>query len=414
MRSTSIRILGLVLLSALATLACAASPSGSAVASPGPALMPEAAARVTRAAVAGRVRIEVRFRTPTSGTFAMTGAVSDAGSFRASRRIEGGRLQLMETLVGKQGTIRIRALQPCAVGLGTWQVLSGSAAYREMSGRGSGRGGPRCTTTSYPVVAIYTGTVRTPPPPPLAQPGRFGGGTSQREEVVFEVQSGGRSLAAFRLRLTVRCSPTLSIGGPISLPGPHTIAEDRSFAFQSVTQGGITYDVAGRFTSSTMAAGTLSLSGTLTDTIANTRIPCAGQVSWTASLPPPSALPGRYCGFTLQGPGICLDVAPSGREVTGFESAVVVRCFPGGVPPSEFEIALTFSGSIPIGGHVGFSRAGIAVEGLVSGTASIGGLFEPTGTASGGVGVGPVVLDFEGTRYRCHPATGKWEAKRQA
>jgi len=60
MRSTSIRILGLVLLSALATLACAASPSGSAVASPGSALMPEAAARVTRAAVAGRVRIEVR------------------------------------------------------------------------------------------------------------------------------------------------------------------------------------------------------------------------------------------------------------------------------------------------------------------------------------------------------------------
>jgi hypothetical protein len=54
--------------------------------------------------------------------------------------------------------------------------------------------------------------------------------------------------------------------------------------------------------------------------------PCTGAVSWTASVPPPAVTPGRYCGFTNQGPSICLDVAESGREVTRVEVGVVVRC----------------------------------------------------------------------------------------
>lgn len=259
----------------------------------------------------------------------------------------------------------------------------------------------------YPVSAVYAGIVRTPPPLPLAQPGRYGGATSQREEVVFEVAPGGRTLAAFTTRLTVRCNPTLTVGGMISLPAPYAIAEDKRFTLQSVTPSGATHGVAGRFTSPTTAVGTTSISGTFVDTIPNTRIPCTGEVSWTASVPPPSAPPGRYCGFTVQGPGICFDVAPNGREVTRFESAVVARCFPGGVAPSEIEIALTFTGSIPIGGHLGFARSRIPVEGLVSGTASIGGLFEPTGAASGTVSLGPTTLDYEGTRYNCHPAVGR-------
>jgi hypothetical protein len=412
MRPTPSWVIVVALVTAFATLAGAASRSGSAAASSVSPVTAGRSAHATLDVAEGRVRIDVRFRMPTSGTFAITGVVSDGGTFRGSRRVASGRTTLTQVLAGRHGTIRIRAQLACAVGSGTWRVISGTDDYRDMTGGGSARRGPGCATARYPVAAIYTGIVRTPPPPPLAQAGRYGGGTSQREEVTFEVPSGGRSVAAFRLRVTVRCSPTLSVGGRVTLPGPSAIGADGRFSLQTVTPSGGTQTVAGRFSTPTTAVGTMSIAGTFTDTIANTRIACAGEVTWTASLPPPGALPGTYCGFTLQGPGICLDT-PTGKEVTRFESAVVVRCFPGNVPPSEFEIALTFSGSMPVGGHLGFSASAIPVEGLVSGTGSITGLFEPTGTASGGVSLGPVVLDYEGTRYRCQPATGKWQAKRQ-
>jgi len=411
MQPTPNRVIVVVLVTALATLAGAVSRSGSAAAGSLSPVTAGLSAYSTLAVAEGRVRIEIRFRAPTSGTFAITGVVSDRGTFRGSRRVAGGRTTLTQVLAGRQGTIRIRALLTCAGGSGTWRVISGTDDYRGMTGGGRARRSQACATTRYPIDALYTGIVRTAPPPPLAQAGLYGGGTSQREEVTFEVPPGGRFVAAFRLRVSVRCSPTLSVGGRVTLPGPAAIGEDGSFSLQTVTPSGGTQTVAGRFSSSTTAVGTMSISGTFTDT-ANTRIACTGEVTWTASLPPPAALPGTYCGFTLQGPGICLDT-PSGRVVTRFESAVVVRCFPGNVPPSEFEIALTFSGSIPVGGHLGFSASAIPVEGLVSGTGSITGLFEPTGTASGGVSLGPVVLDYDGTRYRCQPATGKWQAKRQ-
>lgn len=362
----------------------------------------------------GRVRIAVRFRTAKGGTFTLGGATSDVGSFTAVGRVAGGRLQLTETLAGSLGTIRIRATRTCAGGAGTWRVLSGTGAYQGLSGGGVATGGPRCATTRHPAIGVYTGTVRTPPPLPVAQAGRFGGATSQREEVVFDVAPGGRTLAGLKLqRLTVRCSPTMTLLQTILLPGPYEIEDGGSFAAQSVLPSGMTQSVTGRFTSGSVAVGMASISHLVTDPPgSNTKYTCSGSIHWTASQPPPSALPGRYCGFTHQGPGICIEVAPTGREITRFESGVIARCFPGGVAPSEIQITLTFSGTIPLGGHLGFSAGGIRVDGLVSGTASIRGLFEPTATVSGSVGLGLSTLDYEGTRYNCHPASGRWEARR--
>lgn len=400
---------------AVVALVGAASDSRSSTASPQLAVVTVKPLSFASEGASGRVRIEIRLASAAKGTFVIGGAISDTGTVKAVQRVASGRLVVTEVLTGKAGTLRLLAVRTCSGGAGTWKVLSGSGAYAGSSGGGAASRGPRCTATRYPVVAVHTGALRTPPPPtppPLAQPGRFAGGTSQREEAVFDVQPGGRSIAAFGIRYTVRCSPNLSLGGPLSLPGPYAIADDRSFRFQIGTQAGMTYVVAGRFTSSTTAAGTLSLSGTVPET-ASTRIPCSGEVGWTASQPPPSAPPGTYCGFTLQGPGTCLDVAPTGREVTRFESAVVARCFPGGVAPSEFEIGLTYTGSIPIGGNLGFTARGLAIEGLGSATASISGLFEPAGTVSGSVGLGAFDLDYEGTRYRCFSAVGKYEARRQ-
>ncbi len=412
MRLISTGTLGLALASVLATLACEPSLSSPAAAKPASAVVAAASA------VDGRVRIDARFRKSTSGTFTTTGAVSERGSFTASRRVTSGRLQLVETLRGANGTIRVRVVRPCAGGPGTWRVLAGSGAYRGMTGGGTTGSGPRCVGTAYPVIAVHAGTVRIPAPPPpplLAQPGRFGGGTSQRREVVLTVDAGGRTVSGLRLAVDAPCTGPTALSTTqvtFSFPEPHEIGPEGRFSIPSPTSWW-TGIVSGRFTSRTAVQGTATVSTQITSS--NTTYPCSANVTWSASIPPPAATPGRYCGFTLQGPGVCFDVAASGREVTHFESAVVVRCFPGGAPPSEIEVSLTYTGSVPIGGHLGFASARLPVQGLISGTASFSGLLETSGaTASGTVSLGPATLDYEGTRYTCFSATGRWEARRQA
>ena len=65
-----------------------------------------------------------------------------------------------------------------------------------------------------------------------------------------------------------------------------------------------------------------------TVTSTTTTYPCAGSATWTASQPPPAATPGRYCGFTIQGPSICLDVAderPRGHCASRSASSCAAR-----------------------------------------------------------------------------------------
>lgn len=412
MKLASIRALVVSLTAVLVTLAGAAADSHTSPSSPEHAVVAVRALGEESSGIAGRVRVEARFRSPTRGTFDFGGAISDTGSLKAVRRVVGGRPQLTEVLAGKLGTIRIRAVSPCAGRSGTWQVLSGSGAYRGLIGGGPASGGLRCAATTYPARAIYTGTVRTPTPapmPPLAQAGRFGGGTSQREEVVLDVEQGGRTFAGLRLAVMAPCAGPV---GParvmMSLPGPYEIGQDKSFAILG-PESWWTGDIAGRFTSPTTVEGTATASTTITVTSTNTKYTCSETISWTASLPPPTATPGTYCGFTIQGPGICLDVAASGREVARVEVGVVVRC----QPASEFELTLTFADA-PIGGHLGFSKRSTSFEGLVAGSGSISGLIDPAGTsASGRVSLIQPSFDHEGTRYTCGVRVASWQAKRQ-
>jgi hypothetical protein len=410
----SSRTLAASLAAVIGTLACGAADSHSSASGPRLAVVVGRTLGSESSAIDGRVRIEARFRTATSGTFEAGGAISDKGSLKAVRRVAGGRLQLTETLTGKLGTIRIRVTRPCAGGSGTWRVLSGSGAYKGLSGGGAASGGPRCAATPYPVRATYTGPVRTPPAPsplPLADPGRYGGGTSQRAEVVFDVEPGGRTIAGLRFTVMTPCTGPTALSTSqvrITLEAPLEIEQDRSFAVRSEGRAG-TFTVAGRFTSQTRAEGTAAASTSITVTSTNTTYPCSASVSWSASLPPPAAVPGTYCGFTLQGPGVCLDVAPSGREVSHVEVSVVVRC----QPSSEFEIRLRYTG-IPIGGHLGFSGRLASLEGFISGTASVSGLLDPAGAdASGSASVNQPSFDYEGTRYQCFFASARWTAKRQ-
>ncbi len=363
------------------------------------------------AQVDGAIRIDAQFTTASRGTFRITGAITDAGRLVATRRVSGGRLQLTQTLTGKAGTIRIRATRPCARGPGTWRVLSGSNAYLGLAGGGRATGGPRCASPKFPARATYTGAVRTPPPPALAQPGRFGGGTSQREEVTLDVQEGGRTLANLRLRVTTPCE-----GTPITsqvffvLAGHQEIAPDKSFSM-SLQQSSATGVVTGRFTSATTVEGTATASTKLTLGSTGTTHSCSAAVTWTASLPPPAATPGQYCGFTNQGRRICLDVASSGREVTRFEATVVVLC---NGRTTEVDFTMVFSG-LPIRGNLGFSASSSSLAGLISGTGFVSGLFDPNGGtgAHGSVRLQLPVFDHEGTRYSCGVASTLWEARRQ-
>lgn len=400
-------------LSVAVVLCAAATLVGSAQETRSAPRIEVAVSRVALASASAQVRIDVRLQSPRKGTFVLSGAEADRGSVASSQRVANGRIELTQRLVGEKGTITIRAMRSCTKASGAWRVASGTKAYEGLTGSGKTSGGPSCVNARYPLRMTLTGSVKTPVPPALAEPGRFAGGTSQRNEILFDVDPGGRTLSGVQLRLTAPCTggvvnSTLAV---FRLPGPYPIAADGNFDIP-VAQGLQTGRVRGRFTSKTTAEGVAEVSSSVTVTTTNTTYACAGSVTWRASQPPPTAPPGKYCGFSIQGPGVCFDVAASGREVTRFEGGVVVRCFPGGVAPSEFEFTLTLTGPFPLGGHLGFAKSGIALEGTTA-TAGVSGVIDSNGTATGTVSLSAMTLEHEGTRYSCQRGVGNWEAKRQ-
>ena len=359
----------------------------------------------------GTVRITVRFSSATRGSFTATGAVTDAGTVTATRRVSSGRQQVTQTLVGRLGTIRIRSTHPCAGSAGTWRVLSGAKAYSGLSGGGPAKGGPRCVAPRYPARVVYSGTVKTPPPPPLAQPGRFGGGTSQREEVTLTVDAGGRTFSGLRFTVRTTCAGTpITSSSFVSFPGVQEIADDGSFTLASSTSSE-TSTVTGRFTSLTRVQGTAKTTGQITPSPGNVIYQCAGEATWTATLPPPAATPGRYCGFTTQGLPVCLDVAADGRMVTRIEVGVRVLC---NQRTTEAEVTLEFT-DLPLRANLGFAKSSSSLEGFISGTAFVSGLLDPDGGtgAHGSVRLQLPVFDQDGTRYTCGVGTATWEARRQ-
>jgi hypothetical protein len=229
--------------------------------------------------------------------------------------------------------------------------------------------------------------------------------------VVLEVREDGRTLGGLRLQVVTPC-----IGTPItssvfvSLPGPHAIGADGSFSLAS-TASPATASVTGRFTSPTTVAGIARASTQVTVSAGNTTYPCAAEVAWRASLPPPAATPGTYCGFTTQGSSICLDVDPGGRKVSRLEVGIVVLCNGRTV---EAEVRMVFT-DIPLGGNLGFARSSSTLEGLVAGTGFVSGLLDPEGAtgAHGSARLQLPVFDSEGTRYTCGVGTAQWEARRQ-
>jgi hypothetical protein len=108
---------------------------------------------------------------------------------------------------------------------------------------------------------------------------------------------------------------------------------------------------------------------------------------------------------------VCFDVAANGKELATLEVGVVVPC---NQRTTDVEARLTFTG-IPIGGNLGFGTSSSSLQGLISGTGFVSGLFDPTGavSAEGSVRLQLPVFDHEGSRYSCGVGTARWSVRRQ-
>lgn len=76
-----------------------------------------------------------------SGTFTLSGAVSDSGTFLDYRRQKGESIVIRRVLTGKTGKLTMVIHISTSSGDKGWRVVSGSGAYAGAHGRGDESGG---------------------------------------------------------------------------------------------------------------------------------------------------------------------------------------------------------------------------------------------------------------------------------
>lgn len=132
--------------------------------------------------------------------------------------------------------------------------------------------------------------------------------------------------------------------------------------------------------------------------------------------PAPKAQAGKYCGFTQQGPGICLQTDAAAGAINELVTAALVDCTDG----SRWEWALSFGGErTAIQSDLSFSYSYSGPLSTSSTTVSdiqtsyrINGRFGTDGTASGTVAVSTISFKYEGESYSCQQTDVSWAAKR--
>jgi len=350
--------------------------------------------------LAGKVTINVSLKLSQQGTFSIRGAASDSGLARGRQTVSANRARMTLILDGKAGRIKVLVTQPCGKSKSTWTVLSGSGPYKGLSGGGKGSGRLTCAKQATHR-GVYVGTVRTPPPTAVAQPGAYHGtGFSPNLRVSFEVLADGRTLTNVSVRqLVARCQPTdveflapqFSDRYPLSDNGRFSIAADG-------------YTFAGKISGA-------SASGSIKFEARGCKVDSMNWKATAPALPLPSVSAGRYCGFTLVGSGVCVD-ATRDAWVTRVRFEVNLRCFEPEVTNFKFEYIyagalallpdLTFSGSL--------SNVPLAGGGSLKFTVS-GKFDEAERRVTGKGGISKVTLVRDGTRYRCRNAVSTFSAK---
>ena len=369
--------------------------------SPGGALEVRLATPASPSAITlgGKVAIVVSLNRSREGTFRARGAISDSGRARARKDVSGGRLRATLKLVGKAGTIKLLVAQRCGKATSVWSVYSGSREYRGLSGGGKGTGRFACRGKA-PHRGTYIGIVRTPPPTAIARPGTYSGtGSNPNLRMTFDVLPDGRALTKVSFRqLVVRCEPPAVEFPAPRFTGRYPLAENGQF---TIAEDG--YAIAGRVTE-TGARGSIGYE------LGQCK---GGPVNWKVTNPPqlyPSVSPGRYCGFTLAGSGVCIDAA-SDAWVTRTRFQVKLRCY----EPTDttFTFEYVYAGAIGIRPDLTFagSLSNVPLPGGGSLRFSVSGKFDDAQHVSGKGGISNVRVVQGGTRYTCRNAVASFTAR---
>jgi hypothetical protein len=380
----------LVALAAAASSGADAARSGEALGSGAPAVLPVGVR-------SGKELIQVALSASGHGKFTARGVVADAGLALGEPRVSPKRVRLKITFTGVGGSFRVVVVQLCGKAGSTWTVVTGSQAYRGLSGHGTGRGRIPCGRGAS---HLYLSGTAKRPVLPRALPGTYRGtNTSLNLRVTFDVLATGSALtkASFG-QLVARCNDSRILFLRPKFSANYPIGTDKRF---SISENG--YQVAGTF-SSRSAQGTIAYDngGCHMD-----------RLSWTATTPPPpipSAPSGRYCGFTLQGIGICLDATPDGW-VANAQTSVNVRC----LTPTKtvLRASYEFGGLIVLRTDLTFHEAlaRIPLDGGGSISWKISGRFDGNGGVSGSVAFSTVSLYHDGKLYSCRSASSSWNAQ---
>lgn len=345
----------------------------------------------------GKLLLQVTVSASGHGKFASRGVVADSGLATSERRISPKRVRLKLTLTGVGGTFRVVVAQLCGSTKSTWTIVTGTKAYRGLSGQGTGRGRIPCGRGA---ARVYLSGTAKRPILPLVSPGTYRGThASLNLRVTFDVVATGGALtnAAF-VQLVARCANSRIVFLSPKFSGNYPIGTDKRFSF---AENG--YQVSGAFANHT-AKGTIGYDsgGCHMD-----------PVSWTATTPPPglpSVRSGSYCGFTLQGPGICVDATPDGW-VANARMGANIRCTS---PDSAvFKISYEFPGLIVIRPDLTFHAelAKIPLDGGGSMSWRITGKFDGDQGVTGSGGFTGVSLFRDGRLYSCRGAVSEWSAQ---
>ena len=345
----------------------------------------------------GKVLLQVTLSASGHGKFKARGALADAGLAQGDKRVTPKHVRLKLVLAGVGGTFRVVVTQSCGSAKSTWTIVSGTKAYHGVSGHGTGRGRIPCGRGG---TAVYLAGTATRPVLPLALPGTYRGTNSSLNlRTTFDVTATGGAVSNMSfVQLVVRCTDSRILFLSPKFGATYKIGGDRRF---SIADNG--YQISGTF-SNRLAKGTIAYDN------GNCHLT---PTAWSATTPPP-AIPsvqnGRYCGFTLQGPGVCVDATSTGWAAN-MRMGANIRCY--SPDKAVFQISYDFPGLAVIRSDLSFhaALAKIPLDGGGSMSWRISGKFDNAGGVSGSGGFTEVSLFRNGKLYSCRGAVSSFTAK---
>ena len=135
--------------------------------------------------------------------------------------------------------------------------------------------------------------------------------------------------------------------------------------------------------------------------------------------PAPKAMPGIYCGNTVQGPPLCIRTNADATAIVSIETSSLVDC----TEPVQFRFEFTIGfegGNLPIQSDLSFSDSytgplDAGSSGITNMQTSyfIRGVFTADGKATGQLAVTSLAFDYAGYHFNCTQNPVDWTVNRQ-